>query len=278
VSPPQGVVVSGASSGIGLATVALLARAGFIAFAGVRNEHDAERLSALHSNIRPILLDVTKGSSIANALSRITESGTPMCGVVCNAGIARGGPLEHLPVQDLRHTLEVNVVGALSLAQGALPQLPSPGGRIVFVGSIAGRLAMPYNAAYSASKFALRAIADALRIELAPARMFVSLIEPGSVATPMWRKGRESRAHLFEMLGDRTRPHYYRAMERLMHVAEVEERAGTPAQRVAEAILRALTAKRPRERYVLGSAKAGNILALLPLRLRDRIIRMTQHL
>jgi NAD(P)-dependent dehydrogenase (short-subunit alcohol dehydrogenase family) len=278
VNACRGVVVSGASTGIGLATVTLLAQTGYVAFAGVRNETDAARLRELHPNIRPILLEVTDAASTARVAAEIGRSDVTVAGVVSNAGVAAGGPLERLPVEDLRHTLEVNVIGALALVQAMMPYLPAAGGRIVFVGSIAGRLAMPYNAAYSASKFALRAIADALRIELAPLGMFVSLVESGSVSTPMWRKGRESRPHLFAMLGEHARPHYYRAMERLMRVTETEERGGIPPERVAEAIRDALTAKRPRARYVLGSAKAGNILALLPLRLRDRIIRAVQRI
>lgn len=254
----------------------LLARSGYVAFAGVRSENDAARLRAIHPNIHPLLFDVTDEAAIAKAVAEIVAVGSPLAGVVSNAGIAQGGPLEHIPIADVRRQLEVNVVGGLALVQAILPHLPSPGGRILFLGSIAGRLAMPYNAAYSASKFALRAIADALRIELAPAGIFVSLIESGSASTPIWRKGRESRAHLFAMLGEHTRPHYYRAMERLMQVTESEERGGIPAERVAEAILHGFTSKRPRERYVLGSARAGNILALLPLRLRDRIIRIVQ--
>jgi NAD(P)-dependent dehydrogenase (short-subunit alcohol dehydrogenase family) len=278
VSARRGVVVSGASSGIGLATVTLLAQSGYVAFAGVRNEADATRLRELHSNIRPILLEVTDAASIANAAAEVVARGMPLAGVVSNAGIAAGGPLEHLPIEDLRRTLEVNVVGALALVQTLMAYLPAPGGRIVLVGSVAGRLAMPYNAAYSASKFALRAIADALRIELASSGILISLIEPGAVNTPIWRKGRESRAHVVGMLGDGARSHYYRAMESLMRMTETQERDGIPAERVAEAIRHALTAKRPRARYVLGSAKTGNILALLPLRLRDRIIRAVQRI
>lgn len=276
MSTRSGVVVSGCSTGIGEATVLLLARSGFIAFAGVRNESDAQRLRAIHPDIRPVRLEVTDDASIATAMREVVASGAPLRGVVSNAGIAVGGPLELIPASELRRQLDVNVVGALALAQAALPLLPSPGGRVVFVGSIAGRLAMPYIAPYSASKFALRALADGLRIELAPAKISVSLIEAGSVKTPIWRKGRDSRPRLEALLGDHARPHYYRALERVMRTTEVEERAGMPAERVAQAILHALAASKPRERYVLGSARAASILALLPLRLRDRLLRASQ--
>ena len=278
MNAPSGVVVSGASTGIGQATVSLLARSGLIAFAGVRNESDALRLRAIHPNIRPVFLEVTDEASIAAAMREVGASGAPLLGVVSNAGIALGGPLELIPVSELRRQLDVNVVGALALAQAALPRLPSPGGRIVFVGSIAGRLAMPYAAPYSASKFALRALSDALRIELLPEKIYVSLIEAGSVNTPIWRKGRDSRSQIEALLGDRARPHYYRAWERVMRTTEVEERAGMPAERVAQAILHALSARKPRARYVLGSARTASILALLPLRLRDRLLRAAQRM
>lgn len=273
MSEQRAVVVSGASTGIGAATAGALAAAGFVAFAGVRTDADAERLRAVHQNVRPVFLDVTDSASIARTIAGVAASGTQPIGVVSNAGIAVGGPLERLPIAELRRQFDVNVFGALELVQACLPHLPSPGGRVVFVGSISGRLAMPYIGPYSASKFALRAIADALRVELAPAGIAVSLIEPGSVNTPIWRKGRESRQFLRELLGEDARPHYYHALERLMKVTESEERGGIPAERVADAIVHAITARRPRANYLLGSAKAGSVVAALPAGVRDRILR-----
>ncbi len=278
MNPRRGVVVSGASTGIGHATAVLLARSGYAAFAGVRNEGDAARLRAEHANIHPLFLDVTDDASIAQAMRDIASSGVELIGVVSNAGIAKGGPLEHLPVPALRKLFDVNVVGALALVQAALPRVPSPGGRVVFVGSIAGRLAMPYNAAYSASKFALRALSDGLRLELAPAGIAVSLIEAPSVDTPIWRKGAESRGRVVAALGDGARPHYRPALENLLRFVQSQQGAGMPAERVAQAILHALTAARPKARYVLGPAQGMNVLALLPLRLRDRIVRAIQRL
>lgn len=274
MSAPHGIVVSGASTGIGWATVALLAQRGYVAFAGVRSESDAARLRAAHENIRPVFLDVTDEASIARAVGEVTASGTPLLGVVSNAGIALGGPLERLPIAELRRQFEVNVFGAMAVVQAVLPHLPSKRGRIVFVGSIAGRLAVPYVAAYSASKFALRALSDALRNELAPDGLAVSLIEPGSVRTPIWRKGRD---RLVESLGTHARPHYYRALEGVLRQAEAEERTGIPPERVARVVLDALTARRPRANYLVGSAKAGSVVAMLPPRLRDRVLRASQR-
>lgn len=277
MSPTHGIVVSGASTGIGWTTAVLLAQRGYVAFAGVRSETDAARLRAAHENIRPVFLDVTDEASIAHAIGEITATGTPLLGVVSNAGIALGGPLERLPIAELRRQFEVNVFGAMAVVQAILPYLPARRGRIVFVGSIAGRLAVPYVAPYSASKFALRALSDALRNELAPDGIAVSLIEPGSVQTPIWKKGRESRDRLAALLGSDARPHYYPALEALLRQTEVEERTGIPPEQVARVILEALTARRPRANYLVGSAKAGSVVAMLPSRLRDRLLRASQR-
>lgn len=271
-----GVLVSGASSGIGEATVTLLARSGYTVFAGVRKEADAVRLRVGNEKVRPLIFDVTNEAAIAAAIHAISDSGVPLVGVVSNAGIALGGPLEYLPTDALRRQFEVNVFGAMAVVRLALPQL-QPGGRVIFVGSIAGRLAVPYLAPYSASKFALRAIADALRNELYPAGIPVILIEPGSVNTPIWKKGRESRGRVAALLGTGARPHYYRALERVMHNTEVQERESISPNVVAEAIGQALRAKKPRARYLVGSAQPTSLVALLPAALRDRILRASQR-
>ncbi|HKU82053.1 MAG TPA: SDR family NAD(P)-dependent oxidoreductase [Candidatus Tumulicola sp.] len=275
---PAAAVVSGASTGIGFAAAALLARRGYITFAGVRNEADARRLEAEHPNLRAVMLDVCDGASIAAAFGAVAASGIPLKAVVSNAGIALGGPLEHVAIDDLRRQLEVNVVGALALVQAALPLL-GPGGRIVFVGSISGRLAIPYIGPYSASKFALRALADALRVELAPGRIAVSLIEPGSVATPIWSKGRAARERILAGLAATPRAYYRDVMSRVLAQTQTEERSGMPAERVARAIAHAVASPRPRPNYVLGApARAGSLLALLPAAWRDRAARAAMRL
>lgn len=269
--PPAGVIVSGASTGIGEATVALLARRGYIAFAGVRNDTDAARLKSVHANIRPVLFDVTDEPAIEAAMRTVKESGVPLAGIVSNAGIALAGPLEHVTTERLRRQFDVNVLGAMAFVRLALPIL-QPQGRVIFIGSISGRLAMPYLGPYSASKFALRALSDSLRLELAPAGIEVSLIEPGAVKTPIWQKGRASRDRIAELLGTQARPHYYKALEAMALRTEASEESGISAEVVAEAIFHALTAPKPRARYLLGSAKPASLIALLPARLRDRLL------
>jgi NAD(P)-dependent dehydrogenase (short-subunit alcohol dehydrogenase family) len=275
----NGVVVSGASTGIGAATVELLASKGFIAFAGVRRDADKARLAALHPNVRPISLDVTSPESIALAAAEVAGSGIELTGIVSNAGVATGGPLETLPIEELRRVFEVNVFGALAMVQPFLPMLPENRGRVVFVGSISGRLATPYVGPYSASKFALRALSDSMRVELAPAGITVSLIEPGSVKTPIWQKGRDNEAQLYENLGANPRPYYRRALESVVVATNNEEKGGMPVEVVSQAIYRALTDAKPRNQQILGTpAKMGNIIASLPAGLRSRIMRKAMRL
>lgn len=276
---PTGVVVSGASTGIGASTAALLAEEGFVVFAGVRNDDDARRLSEASSNVRPLMLDVTQADSLARAAQTVADSGIALHGVVSNAGIAKGGPLEHVPIDELRRQFEVNVFGAIAMAQAFIPLLAERHARIVFVGSISGRLATPYVGPYSASKFALRALADAMRLELAPAGIAVSLIEPGSVKTPIWAKGRTEAAQIAARLGSAARPHYRAALERIVAITESEDRGGLPVEVVSLTILHALVALRPRAQYVLGTpARLGSIIAALPAALRDRAVRVSMRI
>ena len=275
----EAVVVTGASSGIGLDAVELLAREGFVAFAGVRNDADAARVEALHPNVRAVRLDVTDRAAIDAAAATVAASGLPLRGVVNNAGVAIAGPLEFLPVDELRRQFEVNVFGAIAVSQAFLPQLRLSRGRLVFVGSISGRLAIPFIAPYSASKFALRALTDALRVELRPAGIAVVLLEPSSVKTPIWQKGRDSREARVALLPAKAMEYYAPQVEAVFATTEHEERIAMPVERVSEAILHALTAPKPRRRYLLGSgARSGSIVALLPAALRERAMRASMGL
>lgn len=275
----EAVVVTGASSGIGAGAALLLAREGFVAFAGVRNDADAAHAATLHEHVRPIRLDVTDRDSIVEATRHVAESGHVLRGVVCNAGIAVAGPMEFLPVDELRRQFEINVFGAVVTAQAFLPQLRASRGRLVFVGSISGRLAVPFIAPYSASKFALRAIADAMRVELRPAGIGVSLIEPASVKTPIWQKGRDSRDTLLGLLPPKALEYYGPQIEAVFAATAHEEKIGMPVETVARAILHAVTARKPRAAYLLGGpARIGSIIATLPPALRDRALRASLRL
>ena len=272
----QAVVVTGASTGIGEGTALALAQKGLLVFAGVRNDADAQRLAREHPNIRPVHIDVTDRISIAHASQTVQGAGLPLAGLVNNAGIVVAGPLEHVSETELRMQFDVNVLGQIAVTQAFLPQLRTARGRIVFVGSVSGRIPMPFIAPYSASKFALRALVDALRFELAPDGISVALIEPGSVKTPIWRKGRENYAGRWSSLPAR----YQRAMQVILAQTEREERTGISTGAVTRAIADALLAAKPRAYYLVGtSARVGGTLApLLPARLRDHLFRKAMRL
>jgi NAD(P)-dependent dehydrogenase (short-subunit alcohol dehydrogenase family) len=277
--PTEAIVVTGASTGIGAAAAAEMARLGYVVFAGVRSDADASVVCALHENVRALRVDVTVAAEVAAAADAVAASGLSVRGVVNNAGIAVAGPLEYLPVDELRRQFEVNLFGAVTVTQAFLPLLRPARGRLVFVGSISGRLASPFMAPYCASKFALRAVTDSLRVELSPFGLAVSLIEPGSVKTPIWQKGRDGKERLLGLLGPAAMNVYGRALETVFAASASEERTGLPVERVTAAIVHALTARKPKANYLLGApARAGSILALIPAGLRDRAIKKSMRL
>jgi NAD(P)-dependent dehydrogenase (short-subunit alcohol dehydrogenase family) len=188
------VLITGASTGIGEATAVHLAERGHPVFAGVRNEADGERVAARHRAITPVLIDVTQDDQIEAAFKTLSDTvgEAGLAGLVNNAGIGRGGPLEYISQDDWRQQFDVNVLGQVAVTRTMLPLIRKATGRIVFVGSIGGRYATPFLAPYNSSKFAVRAIADSLRGEMSLFGIHVSLIEPGAVKTEIWEKGRPS--------------------------------------------------------------------------------------
>lgn len=269
------VVVSGASSGIGEACAIEMARRGWRVFAGVRRDADGAALRT-KADLTPILLDVTDAQSIAAAAKTVADAAGAegLDGLVNNAGIGIGAPLEFLPIDDLRRQLEVNVVGLVAVTQAFLPLIRKARGRIVHMGSIGGSLAVPFAGAYSASKFALEAITDAMRMELAPWNIGVSLIKPAAVATPIWEKGRQDFDAMLKRMPAQIHDLYGDAIQRALQLAGEEDRSGIAPAKVAECVAHALTAAHPKTRYVVGK-QAGTRVAigrLAPDRLRDRIV------
>jgi NAD(P)-dependent dehydrogenase (short-subunit alcohol dehydrogenase family) len=272
------VVVTGASTGIGRATALRLARLGFDVLAGVRRDADGERLvSDASGALTPLSLDVTEAGSIEAAAVEVERAAgaAGLRGLVNNAGVAEPGPVELLPLEDLRRQLEVNVVGQIAVTQALLPLLRRGRGRIVNVSSVGGRVSTPALGAYSASKFALEALSDSLRMELRPWGIDVVVIEPGSIRTEIWHRGEKQAESLMERLPEAQRALYaplVAGMRRLS--ARTQERAIAP-EHVAERIARALTTRRPRTRYVVGAdARVQMALhAALPDRAYDALVR-----
>jgi len=265
------VLVTGASSGIGEATALRLARAGWRVLAGVRAASDGDRLrAAAQEQVEPVTIDVTDADMIAAASERLGEE--PLHGLVNNAGIALAMPLEFLPLDQLRRQLEVNLVGQVGVIQAFLPNLRLAKGRIVNVGSIAGRSSLPFLGAYAASKHALEAVTDALRVEVRPFGIAVTIVEPGTIATPIWRKGDELIEQLAAGMPEELGRLYGDRMQAFRGAATAAGSRAEPADQVAIVIERALTAQQPKARYLVGrDARRRAVVERLPTRLRDRL-------
>lgn len=255
----RAVLVTGASTGIGAACARRLSGHGWRVLAGVRRRGDAP------AGAEEVLLDVTDATAIAAAAAQVDR----LDGLVDNAGIGIAAPLEHLPLEELRRQLEVNVVGQLAVVQAFLPALRAARGRIVLMGSISGRSALPFLGAYAMSKHALEAMADALRVELAPDGIHVAIVEPGTIATPIWTKPQQA----VEALPPEALSRYGPRLEAFRRAAATRAARAAPPERVAAAVEHALSAARPRTRYLVGrDAKLRAAIERLPDRLRDRVI------
>jgi NAD(P)-dependent dehydrogenase (short-subunit alcohol dehydrogenase family) len=269
----RSVLVTGASTGIGRACALDLDRRGLRVFAGVRKEADGDALRAESSRIEPVILDVTDQASIEAAVKTI---GDVLYGLVNNAGITVAGPLEYLPVDDVRRQFEVNAFGQLAATQAFLPAIRNARGRIVFMSSVGGRVpSAPFLSPYNASKHAIESFGDALRVELAPWGIHVALIEPGSVATPIWDKGVSAATEMRKGLPPEAEERYGEAADRAQKLAEATGKRGIPAQKVAEKVAHALLARHPRARYLVGAdARAQTMgFALMTDRFRDRVFK-----
>jgi NAD(P)-dependent dehydrogenase (short-subunit alcohol dehydrogenase family) len=267
------VVITGASTGIGAACATHLAGIGFRVFAGVRKPEDAERARA--AGFEPLTIDVTDAEAIRSAAAEIGD--LPLAGLVNNAGVAVAGPVEFIPVDELRHQLNVNVVGQVAVTQAFLPALRRARGRVVNMGSIGGRVAFPLLSPYASSKFALEAVTDSLRRELRPWGMHVSIIEPGAIATPIWEKSVAANEELAASMPSEVQELYGDLIDRIRAETATRKESGLPPIKVAEAVAHALTASRPKTRYLVGSeAKArARAAAILPDRVFDALVART---
>lgn len=259
------VVVTGTSTGIGAATAVHLADSDFRVFAGVRRQEDGDALSAASSgDLTPLMLDIRDEGAISAAVdvvaAAVGERG--LAGLVNNAGIVKPAPLEFQPMADFREQLEVNLIGHVAMTQAFLPLIRQDRGRIVNVGSIGGRLALPLHGAYSASKFAMEALSDALRLELRQWRIPVSLVDPGATETAIFGKTLREIDGLEAALGEPGHRVYAEQIAAVRRLVEKTEANAAPAGVLARAVAGALTAKKPKARYLAGhGAKVTAALA-----------------
>lgn len=280
MAPPQGaILVTGASSGIGRAIALELDSKEFQVYAGVRKKDDADSLREEASELlTPVKIDVAKPRSIAAAKRDLERKAGAqgLAGLVNNAGIGGGGPIEHISMDAFRSVIEVNLLGQVAVTQAFLPLLRKGDrpGRVVFMTSIGGRVAYPFMSPYHASKFGLEAVADSLRRELRPWGIKVIVIEPGSIATEIWEKGTQAAEELRAELPAAALRQYGQALDGFVDgIRETAER-GIPPERVARVVRRALTRPFPDTRYRVGAdARFSFAMSrLLGDRLFDRVV------
>jgi NAD(P)-dependent dehydrogenase (short-subunit alcohol dehydrogenase family) len=243
-------------------------------YAGVRKDADGDKLRG--PGITPVQLDITDDGQVEAVAAQLAEDlgEAGLAGVVNNAGIARGGPLEYLPLEEWRNQLEVNVVGQVAVTRAVMPLIRQGEGRIVFVGSIGGRVGSPLMGPYNASKWAIEGLAEALRHELSPWGLRVAVVEPGAVKTDIWGKARETTARLEDELPPDAFARYADAMDDIRKGIERNDKDGVDPLKVAEAVAHALFDDRPKHRYLVGpDARAAAVLArVLPDRAKHAVM------
>ncbi|MYT32314.1 SDR family NAD(P)-dependent oxidoreductase [Streptomyces sp. SID8354] len=271
------VVITGASTGLGQHCALQLEQRGFRVFAGVRKTEDAEKLRAQASSARlqPVLVDVTDEDSIRTVAAEVAESVGEggLWGLVNNAGTCVSAPLECVRPVWLQQQLNTNVVGAVAVTQAFLPQLRRSRGRIVNISSGLGSVAIPYLGAYATGQFAKEAMSDALRRELRPFGISVSVVKPGAIATPIWDKVRETGRKILDETPQDIAELYRAPFEEFLRMNEHRaQTSNTHPEDFARTVFRALTAARPRTRYCVGNdARTAALLSrLLPDAALDR--------
>ena len=268
--------MTGTSTGIGASIVLHLAEAGFEVFAGVRTSHDGAALrTRTTGRVKPLILDITDPAMITSAQRSVAEAvgDRGIVGLVNNAGIVKPGPLEFMPMADFREQLEVNLFGHVAMTQAFLPLIRRGAGRLVNVGSVGGRVVLPLHGAYSASKFALEAVTDALRLELRQWNLHVSIVDPGGSASAIFDKTVASLDAMQTDLNERGIHLYDGEIDAVRALVVKTAKSADPPSEVAKAVLEALTAKRPKTRYLAGKgAKAIAMAARLPDHLKDRVV------
>jgi NAD(P)-dependent dehydrogenase (short-subunit alcohol dehydrogenase family) len=277
------VVITGTSTGIGAASALLLAEKGFQVFAGVRNEADGQALKTRSSeDLTPVVVDITDEASISDAVdsvgSAVAERG--LFGLVNNAGIVKPGPLEFQPMSDFRRQLEVNLFGQVAMTQAFLPLIRRGKGRIVNVGSIGGRVVLPLHGAYSASKFGMEAVSDALRLELRQWRIPVSHIDPGATETAIFGKTLAAIDQVEKTLIDAGHQEYDGQIAGIRRLVQKTAAHAAPVDDLSNTVVKALEAKKPKSRYLAGNgAEAAVALARTASdSIKDRGVAHEAHL
>ncbi|MEM8943911.1 MAG: SDR family oxidoreductase [Planctomycetota bacterium] len=272
----RSVLITGCSTGIGRASARLLAERDFLVFAGVRCLDHAEAiLDSKLPNLQPVLLDVTSEENVEAIVQDIAEAcPNGLYAVVNNAGVGLPAAVELSRLDDVRNLFEVNTIAPLRIIQNCLPLLRKGNGRVVNISSMNGTMALPMVGAYSASKFALEALSDTLRVELRPWRIPVSIVRPGQVRTSIFDKARLAIERQRREIPEQLKDGYDRMYSRAAQFNERGAKSPTSPEKVAHVVLQALKARRPSPRYHVGIDAHGMNFAnaVMPQRLIDRAL------
>jgi NAD(P)-dependent dehydrogenase (short-subunit alcohol dehydrogenase family) len=269
------VIVTGAAAGLGAAIARELAGRGFHVLAGVRRESDADGIQA--AGIEPLVLDITEPAHIQGLVARINgdPEGRSVRALVNNAALGLNSPVEAFPLPEWRRLFEVNLFGHVAVTQAVLPALIRSTGRVVNISSVGGKLATATHGPYAATKFALEAVSDALRREMAPLGVRVVVIEPGAIKT----QGADRAIAASRELVAAMTPEQLERYGALLHAAIATQIAanterGLSADAVAKVVAKAITARAPRARYTVGrdAAVLAGLVRVLPDRALDRIL------
>ena len=264
------VLVTGAGRGIGLAITEHMSRRGWDVYATARSAEALQSLARL-PNVHAVPLDITDRSAIA-ALPDLLPA--ELNGVVNNAGIIVNGPVEGLALDDLTRQFDVNVISQIAVTQAVLPKIRASQGRIVFISSVSGLFTTPGTGAYNASKYAIESLADALRMELRPWRIPVSLIEPGPIRTDMWADVLDDHDRMAEHLSDEHRRLYASHLAGSRKLLGRMQKLAADPEKVTKAVDHALTSRRPKRRYLLDFASRAQkaVVAITPTAVNDAVL------
>jgi NAD(P)-dependent dehydrogenase (short-subunit alcohol dehydrogenase family) len=270
----KNVLITGASTGLGRSVALSLAASGWRVFAGIRKVADGKALTAAaEGELVPVRLDVAKHDSVVAGIEQVrADTGGELHGLINNAGVYLGGPLELMQPEEIEQTFAVNVTGLLFVTRACLPMLRAAQGRIINISSISGLIAMPGVSVYAASKHGVEAITDSLRVELDPFGVKVIAVEPGGIKTPIWEKGAARDAAMPDDAETAALRELYAPLVKLLQKLNARP-GGLPPEDVAAVVIDALESSRPKNRYLVGKdAKSLSLLGRLPVMLRDRAI------
>ena len=267
-------VVTGTSTGIGAATARELARRGFHVLAGVRRGEDADAIRG--PGIEPVIIDVTNPDHIAALATRVQRDpqGRALRALVNNAAIQANVPIEAFAIDEWRRMFEVNLFGQVAVTQALLPALIDSSGRVVNISSVGGKVAMATYGPYAATKFAVEAVSDSLRRELAPHGVGVVVVEPGAVRTEMLGRAIATAKETMSAMTPEQSRRYGGLVQAVNAQAVSSTESGLAADAAAAVIAKAVTARRPRTRYTVGrdAAMITRLVRVLPDRALDRVL------